>query len=58
MEHEVPEPPLMARSISNKEKGGPPERRASLEEPSPIATACLKIETTCAHCNTTDTLCL
>jgi hypothetical protein len=48
MEHQVPEPPLIARSVSNK-KGGPLERRPSLEEPSPIATACLKIENSCEH---------
>jgi hypothetical protein len=33
-EHQVPEPPLVMRSISNKERRGPPERTLSLEEPS------------------------
>jgi len=45
-------PPPLARSISNKERegsfemGGPLERRFSLEKPSTIAIACVKIETT------------
>jgi hypothetical protein len=30
-EHEVLEPPLVMRSISNRERGGPPERTPSLE---------------------------
>jgi len=30
------------RSISTKERGGPPKRTPSLAKPSPIATACLK----------------
>ncbi len=34
----------LARSISNKERGGLPKRTASLKKPSPIATAPLKIE--------------
>jgi hypothetical protein len=29
---------------------------SSLEEPSSIATECLKIKTTCTRCNTTTTL--
>jgi len=44
-EHQLPEPPPIARSISNKERGGPLERTPSLEEPSPIAT-CFKTEIT------------
>jgi len=35
------------RSISNKERGGPPERMFSLEGPSPTAIARLKIEIVC-----------
>jgi hypothetical protein len=35
------------KSISNKEKGGPPARMFSLEEPSPTAIACFKIEIVC-----------
>jgi hypothetical protein len=34
-EHQVPKPPPMVRSISNKERGGSPERKPSLEEPPP-----------------------
>jgi hypothetical protein len=33
-----PNPPSIARSISNKERGGPPERTPSLEELSCIIT--------------------
>jgi hypothetical protein len=58
MEHQVPEPPLFVKIISNKEKGGPFERTLSLKEPSLIAIKCLKIETTYACCNAIDTLCL
>jgi hypothetical protein len=29
----VPEPPLITRSISEREKGGKPERAMSLQEP-------------------------
>jgi hypothetical protein len=43
--------PSVARSISNKERGGPPEKMLCLEEPSPTATAHLEIETTCDRCN-------
>jgi hypothetical protein len=32
-EHQVPEPPPIMRSISNKKRGGLPERWPSLEEP-------------------------
>jgi hypothetical protein len=35
------------RSISNKERGGPPERMFSLEELSPTAIAHLKIKIVC-----------
>jgi len=49
-ERQVPgPPPVVARSISNNERGGPPETRPSLEKPSPTATAHLKIETACTH---------
>jgi hypothetical protein len=33
---------LVVRSISTKERGGPPERTPSLDKPSPIAIACSK----------------
>jgi hypothetical protein len=42
-------PPPVARSISNKERGGPPARRPNLDKPSPTATTCLKIETSRLH---------
>jgi hypothetical protein len=45
-EHQLPEPPPIARGISNKERGGPLERTPSLKEPSPIATTCFKTEIT------------
>jgi hypothetical protein len=45
-EHQLPEPLPIARSISNKERGGPLERTPSLKEPSPIATTCFKAEIT------------
>ncbi len=45
-------------SISNKERGGPPERRPSLEKPSPSATSRLRIKIAYTCCNTIDTLCL
>jgi len=51
--HQVPEPPLVIRSISNK---GPLERMPSLDEPSLITITCLKIEIDCAHCNATNIL--
>ncbi len=57
-EHQVPEPPLVARSISNKERGGALERMPSLEEPSPTATTSLKIKIVYARCNAIDTFCL
>jgi hypothetical protein len=64
-EHQVPKPPLVARCISNKERGEPlqmtpslEEPSLSLEEPSLIATTHLKIEIACACCNIVDTLCL
>jgi hypothetical protein len=41
-EHQVPEPLLVTRSISNNERGGPLERMLSLKEPSPITTTCFK----------------
>ncbi len=43
-EHQLPKPPPITRSLSKK-GGGPFERMPSLEEPSPTATACLKIDT-------------
>jgi hypothetical protein len=42
-EHQVPKPAPVTRSISNMERRGPPERTPSLEEPSPTATAHLKV---------------
>jgi hypothetical protein len=36
--HQVPQPPPLPISISNKERGGPPERMPNLEEPSPTTT--------------------
>jgi hypothetical protein len=41
-EHQVPEPPLVARSISNKERERPLEMTFSLEEPSSIVTSHLQ----------------
>jgi hypothetical protein len=41
-EHQVPEPLLVTRSISNNERGGLLERMISLKEPSPITTTCFK----------------
>ncbi len=54
-EHQLPEPPPITRSISNKERGGPLESMPSLEEPSPIAT-CFKTKIVYAHCNVINTL--
>jgi len=45
-EHQVPERPHVARSISTNERGGPLERLPSLDEPSPTRIVDLKIETT------------
>jgi hypothetical protein len=56
LEHQVLEPPPIARSISNKERGGSPKKMPSLKELSPIAIAHFKIKTTCACYNATDTL--
>ncbi len=53
--HQLLEPHPIARSIPNKERGGPLERTPSLEEPSPIAT-CFKTKVTYAHYNITNTL--
>jgi hypothetical protein len=39
-----PKPLLSTRSISNKEKGGPPERMPSLEEPSLASITHFKIK--------------
>jgi hypothetical protein len=50
-EHEVLEPPLVIRSISNRKRGGPPERTPSLEKPSPITTSRLKIKIAFTCCN-------
>jgi hypothetical protein len=47
----VPEPPPVARSISEKGREGKSKRAASLEEPSPAMRECLKIETACTLCN-------
>jgi hypothetical protein len=41
-EHQVPKLPPVARSILNRERGGPLERMPTLEEPSHVATTCLK----------------
>jgi hypothetical protein len=43
-EHQVPEPHLVARNISNKERGGAPKRIPNLQKPSPMATTRLKIK--------------
>jgi hypothetical protein len=51
-EHQVTEPPLVTRSISNKERGEPFERTPNLEGASPIAIAHLKMEFPCTCCNT------
>jgi hypothetical protein len=57
-EHQVPEPPLVTRSISNTERGRPLERTPSLKEPSPTTTTCFKIKIAYAHYIAIDTLCL
>jgi len=44
-EHQVPKCPHVMISISNSDRGGPHERRPSLEKPSPTTTSCFKIET-------------
>jgi hypothetical protein len=54
--HQVPKPFLVARSILNKERGGPPRRTLSLEEPSFITITHFKIETIYTCCNTINTL--
>jgi hypothetical protein len=54
--HQVPEPPPITRSISNNERGGLPERRPSLDEPSPTATSRLKIEIAYTCYNVINTL--
>ncbi len=41
-----------------RKKRDPLERTLSLDEPSPVIIACLKIEATCACCNVINTLCL
>jgi len=53
--NEPPKRENLKRNISNKERGGPPERTPNLDEPSPTTPACLKIEIACACCNTTNT---
>ncbi len=57
-EWQVFKPLPIARSISNKERGGFLEKMPSLKEPSPTAIAHFKIKTTCACYNAIDTLCL
>jgi len=49
---------LVARSISNKEKGGTLEKTLSLEEPSHIGTSHLEIKATCICSIVTNTRCL
>jgi hypothetical protein len=49
-------PSLVARSISNKKKGGTLERMPSLKKSSPIITTHLKIEVACICCNIIDTM--
>ncbi len=51
-EHQVLEPLLVTRSISNKERGGPLERTPNIEGLSSTAIAHFKIETTYTSCNT------
>jgi hypothetical protein len=51
--YQVPKPLPFARSISNKERGGPPKRTPNLDKP--IATTRFKIETTYTHYNIIDT---
>jgi hypothetical protein len=51
-------PLLSQKNISNKERGEPPERMPSLDEPSPIATTHFKIEIAYACCNAINTFCL
>jgi hypothetical protein len=57
-ELQVLKPPLVVRSISNREREGAPKRMLSLEKLSPMATTRLKIKIACAHYNVKDTLCL
>jgi len=49
---------LVARSISNKERGETLEKTLTLEEPSHIRTSHLEIKSTCICYNVTNTLCL
>jgi hypothetical protein len=55
-EHQISKPSLVVISISNRERGGPPERTPSLEKPSPTATSRLKIKIVYTCNNTIDTL--
>ncbi len=55
--HHVPEPPLVVISISNDERGGPPKRTHSLDEPSLMTTTHIKIKTIYTHYNTIDIFC-
>jgi len=57
-EHQVLEPPLVVRSILNKERGEPPKKTLSRDKPSLTTIPCFKIQIVCALCNATDTLCL
>jgi hypothetical protein len=52
------EPPLVMRSILDKERGQKFERMLSLEEPSLTITPNFDIEIACTHCNIANTLCL
>jgi hypothetical protein len=57
-EHKVPKPLLIARSISNKERGRPPERMLDLDKSLFIAIPRFKIETAYTHCNAINTFCI
>jgi hypothetical protein len=52
-EHQVLEPFLITRNISNKERGGPFQRTPSIKGPSSTTIAHLKIKIAYAHCNAT-----
>jgi hypothetical protein len=54
----VPQPPLIARSILEKDKEEKIESITSLKKPSPAMMTQFKIKTTFILCKTIDTLCL
>jgi hypothetical protein len=49
-------PPLIAKNILNKERGGTPKKMSNLDKPSPIIITHLKIKFVYARYNAVDTL--